>query len=262
MAGRPQARRAQASAPECVLPRAERCGRVAAEATGTVATGEAGRRTGLAVAEPCGNRVGVPALVLITAYDVDFGRPHNLCGSLSCRRACPNPTARRHPDQGHDHAPRAVRRRSVRDLTRPAAVGRLTAPRVVASPAPSHFRLSSPPGGAGPRGHETGARPAGGRHRGAKGSPGGACCDHTVVTSFSVVLHPAVPDPRIHETGYRVGAWRWPRGRFLYGAKSPFLSWTRSPASTPYCETGDVPVSAPCRFRTGGLHASAFAIRR
>ena len=57
--------------------------------------------------------------------------------------------------------------------------------------------------------------------------------------SFSVVLHPAVPDPRIHETGYRVGAWRWPRGRFLYGAKSPFFSWTRSPASTPYCETGD-----------------------
>ena len=53
------------------------------------------------------------------------------------------------------------------------------------------------------------------------------------------VLHPAVPDPRIHETGYRVGAWRWPRGRFLYGAKSPFFSWTRSPASTPYCETGD-----------------------
>ena len=77
-----------------------------------------------------------------------------------------------------------------------------------------------------------------------------------------LVLHPAAPDPRIHETGYRVGAWRWPRGRFLYGAKSPFLSWTRSPASTPYCETGDVPVSAPCRFRTGGLHASAFAIRR
>ena len=54
-----------------------------------------------------------------------------------------------------------------------------------------------------------------------------------------LVLHPAVPDPRIHETGYRVGAWRWPRGRFLYGAKSPFFSWTRSPASTPYCETGD-----------------------
>ena len=80
--------------------------------------------------------------------------------------------------------------------------------------------------------------------------------------SFFLVLHPAVPDPRIHETGYRVGAWRWPRGRFLYGAKSPFFSWTRSPASTPYCETGDVPVSAPCRFRTGGLHARAFAIRR
>ena len=56
---------------------------------------------------------------------------------------------------------------------------------------------------------------------------------------FDLVLHPAVPDPRIHETGYRVGAWRWPRGRFLYGAKSPFFSWTRSPASTPYCETGD-----------------------
>ena len=62
------------------------------------------------------------------------------------------------------------------------------------------------------------------------------------VRSYSIsvlVLHPAVPDPRIHETGYRVGAWRWPRGRFLYGAKSPFFSWTRSPASTPYCETGD-----------------------
>ncbi len=57
--------------------------------------------------------------------------------------------------------------------------------------------------------------------------------------SLYLVLHPAVPDPRIHETGYRVGAWRWPRGRFLYGAKSPFFSWTRSPASTPYCETGD-----------------------
>ena len=58
-------------------------------------------------------------------------------------------------------------------------------------------------------------------------------------TPHHLVLHPAVPDPRIHETGYRVGAWRWPRGRFLYGAKSPFFSWTRSPASTPYCETGD-----------------------
>ena len=58
-------------------------------------------------------------------------------------------------------------------------------------------------------------------------------------SDLHLVLHPAVPDPRIHETGYRVGAWRWPRGRFLYGAKSPFFSWTRSPASTPYCETGD-----------------------
>ena len=54
----------------------------------------------------------------------------------------------------------------------------------------------------------------------------------------SLVFHPAAPDPRIHETGYRVGAWRWPRGRFLYGAESPFFSLTRSPASTPYCETG------------------------
>ena len=62
--------------------------------------------------------------------------------------------------------------------------------------------------------------------------------DHEL-REFFLVLHPAVPDPRIHETGYRVGAWRWPRGRFLYGAKSPFFSWTRSPASTPYCETGD-----------------------
>ncbi len=59
------------------------------------------------------------------------------------------------------------------------------------------------------------------------------------LANHELVLHPAVPDPRIHETGYRVGAWRWPRGRFLYGAKSPFFSWTRSPASTPYCETGD-----------------------
>ena len=67
--------------------------------------------------------------------------------------------------------------------------------------------------------------------------------DHRRATNATpamvLVLHPAVPDPRIHETGYRVGAWRWPRGRFLYGAKSPFFSWTRSPASTPYCETGD-----------------------
>ena len=61
----------------------------------------------------------------------------------------------------------------------------------------------------------------------------------TLEARLNLVLHPAVPDPRIHETGYRVGAWRWPRGRFLYGAKSPFFSWTRSPASTPYCETGD-----------------------
>ena len=56
--------------------------------------------------------------------------------------------------------------------------------------------------------------------------------------AFFLVLHPAAPDPRIHETGYRVRAWRWHRGRFLYGAKSPFSSWTRSPASTPYCEAG------------------------
>ena len=56
--------------------------------------------------------------------------------------------------------------------------------------------------------------------------------------SFFLVLHPAAPDPRIHETGYRVRAWRWHRGRSLYGAKSPFSSWTRSPASTPYCEAG------------------------
>ena len=63
--------------------------------------------------------------------------------------------------------------------------------------------------------------------------------DDTSRSRCLLVLHPAVPDPRIHETGYRVGAWRWPRGRFLYGAKSPFFSWTRSPASTPYCETGD-----------------------
>ena len=69
--------------------------------------------------------------------------------------------------------------------------------------------------------------------------PAGIFSGLTAVTGISLVLHPAVPDPRIHETGYRVGAWRWPRGRFLYGAKSPFFSWTRSPASTPYCETGD-----------------------
>ena len=69
--------------------------------------------------------------------------------------------------------------------------------------------------------------------------PAGIFSGLTAVTEISLVLHPAVPDPRIHETGYRVGAWRWPRGRFLYGAKSPFFSWTRSPASTPYCETGD-----------------------
>ena len=74
---------------------------------------------------------------------------------------------------------------------------------------------------------------------------GMTCCQHDYRVRFVtaaelvLVLHPAVPDPRIHETGYRVGAWRWPRGRFLYGAKSPFFSWTRSPASTPYCETGD-----------------------
>ena len=58
--------------------------------------------------------------------------------------------------------------------------------------------------------------------------------------SFLLVRHPAAPDPRIHETGYRVGAWCWPRGRLLYGAESPFSSLTRSPASTPYCETGFV----------------------
>ena len=63
----------------------------------------------------------------------------------------------------------------------------------------------------------------------------GAC---GAVSPFPLVFHPAAPDPRIHETGYRVGAWRWPRGRFLYGAESPFFSLTRSPASTPYCETG------------------------
>ena len=53
--------------------------------------------------------------------------------------------------------------------------------------------------------------------------PAGIFSGLTAVTGIFLVLHPGGAG-RIHETGYRVGAWRWPRGRFLYGAKSPFFS--------------------------------------
>jgi hypothetical protein len=34
---------------------------------------------------------------------------------------------------------------------------------------------------------------------------------------------------------------RWRRGRLGIGAGSPFSSWTRSPASTPYCDCERTP---------------------
>ncbi len=53
----------------------------------------------------------------------------------------------------------------------------------------------------------------------------------------SLVSHRSATDPRGHETGYSVRR-RWHRGRLLIGAGSPFSSWTRSPASTLYCDPG------------------------
>ena len=76
------------------------------------------------------------------------------------------------------------------------------------------------------------------------------------------VLHPAAPDPRIHETGYRVGAWRWPRGRFSLWCQEPVVQLDPESREHPVLRGRHLPVSAPCRFRTGGLHASAFAVRR
>ena len=38
--------------------------------------------------------------------------------------------------------------------------------------------------------------------------------------------------------GIRCRAGRWHRGRFRTDAESSCLSWTGSPASTPYCEAG------------------------
>ena len=65
------------------------------------------------------------------------------------------------------------------------------------------------------------------------------------VRLFFLVLHPAAPDPRIHETGYCVGAWRWPRGRFLYGAESP-----TAPPLLRFASAGTFPASeAPDRDR-------------
>ena len=52
---------------------------------------------------------------------------------------------------------------------------------------------------------------------------------------FSLVFHPSATGPRGHETRYSVRR-RWRRGRLVIGAWSPFSSWTRSPASTPYCD--------------------------
>jgi hypothetical protein len=53
--------------------------------------------------------------------------------------------------------------------------------------------------------------------------------------SLSLVSHPSSTSPRCHETRYSVRG-RWRRGRLLIGAWSPFSSWTRSSASTPYCD--------------------------
>ena len=52
------------------------------------------------------------------------------------------------------------------------------------------------------------------------------------------VIHPAVPDPRMHETGVPYGLTLAQRSVSINGAESPSKSWTRSPASTPYCDTG------------------------
>ena len=60
----------------------------------------------------------------------------------------------------------------------------------------------------------------------------------------SLVSHPSATGPRGHETRYSVRR-RWRRGRLAIGAKSPFSSWTRSPASTPYSRL----VTAHLRFR-------------
>ena len=60
----------------------------------------------------------------------------------------------------------------------------------------------------------------------------------------SLVSHPSATGPRGHETRYSVRR-RWRRGRLVIGAESPFSSWTRSPASTPYCDPGIAGERAP-----------------
>ena len=60
------------------------------------------------------------------------------------------------------------------------------------------------------------------------------------VQDFSLVGHASATRPRSDETGYSVRR-RWRRGRLFIGAGSPFSSWTRSPASTPYCDCERTP---------------------
>ena len=55
------------------------------------------------------------------------------------------------------------------------------------------------------------------------------------------------------DAGTEVGFWLVPRARRRVGPGVP---------RAPRIARPDRPVSAPCRFRTGGLHASALAIRR
>ena len=42
----------------------------------------------------------------------------------------------------------------------------------------------------------------------------------------------------MHETGVPYGLTLAQRSVSINGAESPSKSWTRSPASTPYCDTG------------------------
>src|SRR5581483_7126939 len=52
------------------------------------------------------------------------------------------------------------------------------------------------------------------------------------------------------------------RGRQESGVSNPYVSWTRSPASTPDCASGEPPQSAPSSLRRRGLHAGARPRRR
>ena len=90
----------------------------------------------------------------------------------------------------------------------------------------------------------------------ARGARFGSTVGVVFASTLLSVPHPAVPDPRIHETGLRcrgdagteVGCSVVPRARFSVGPGVP---------RAPHIARPDRPVNASFRFRPDGLHASA-----